>query len=479
MALWKLHGDGSLQPGAVVAPDERLSWGKTVGLGAQHVVAMFGATFVFPLLMGLNPQLAVMMSGFATLIFLAVVKGRVPSYLGSSASFVGVATAIYAAGGNPAHVSGAMLWVGVALFITGLIIHFMGAGVIHKMLPPVVTGAVVMLIGFNLAPVVANTYWPQDQWIAIITMLVVVVQSVGVRGFISRIAIFLSLIIGYLLSWVFDLAFGPITSFSPSAGEVTTHLRVDWSGVVNAPWVGLPPISDLNNWALNSPNNVVGFHAPMFNLAFALVALPVVIALIAENTGHVKAVAEMTGANLDHDMGRAIAADGAASVLATAVGAGPTTTYAENIGVMAATRVYSSAAYVVAAFVAILFGLSPKFGAVISATPGGVLGGITVVLYGMIGLLGAKIWKENRVDFGNPLNLVPVAAGVIIGIGNVTLTFSDSFALTGIAFGTIVTVAVYHLAHAMAPEEMKRDADGAVLVLKQSGSYVQDAVQDE
>ena len=479
MALWKLHGDGSLQPGAVVAPDERLSWGKTVGLGAQHVVAMFGATFVFPLLMGLNPQLAVMMSGFATLIFLAVVKGRVPSYLGSSASFVGVATAIYAAGGNPAHVSGAMLWVGVALFITGLIIHFMGAGVIHKMLPPVVTGAVVMLIGFNLAPVVANTYWPQDQWIAIITMLVVVVLSVGVRGFISRIAIFLSLIIGYLLSWVFDLAFGPITSFSPSAGEVTTHLRVDWSGVVNAPWVGLPPISDLNNWALNSPNNVVGFHAPMFNLAFALVALPVVIALIAENTGHVKAVAEMTGANLDHDMGRAIAADGAASVLATAVGAGPTTTYAENIGVMAATRVYSSAAYVVAAFVAILFGLSPKFGAVISATPGGVLGGITVVLYGMIGLLGAKIWKENRVDFGNPLNLVPVAAGVIIGIGNVTLTFSDSFALTGIAFGTIVTVAVYHLAHAMAPEEMKRDADGAVLVLKQSGSYVQDAVQDE
>ncbi len=479
MALWKLHGDGSLQPGAVVAPDERLSWGKTVGLGAQHVVAMFGATFVFPLLMGLNPQLAVMMSGFATLIFLAVVKGRVPSYLGSSASFVGVATAIYAAGGNPAHVSGAMLWVGVALFITGLIIHFMGAGVIHKMLPPVVTGAVVMLIGFNLAPVVANTYWPQDQWIAIITMLVVVVLSVGVRGFISRIAIFLSLIIGYLLSWVFDLAFGPITSFSPSAGEVTTHLRVDWSGVVNAPWVGLPPISDLNNWALNSPNNVVGFHAPMFNLAFALVALPVVIALIAENTGHVKAVAEMTGANLDHDMGRAIAADGAASVLATAVGAGPTTTYAENIGVMAATRVYSSAAYVVAAFVAILFGLSPKFGAVISATPGGVLGGITVVLYGMIGLLGAKIWKENRVDFGNPLNLVPVAAGVIIGIGNVTLTFSDSFALTGIAFGTIVTVAVYHLAHAMAPEEMKRDADGAVLVLKQSGSYVQDDVQDE
>ena len=474
MALWKLHGDGTLKPGAVVAPDERLSWGKTVGLGAQHVVAMFGATFVFPLLMGLNPQLAVMMSGVATLIFLAVVKGRVPSYLGSSASFVGVATAIYAAGGNPSHVSGAMFWVGVALLIAGVIIHFAGSGVIHKALPPVVTGAVVMLIGFNLAPVVAKTYWPQDQWVALITMLVVVVLSVGVRGFLSRIAIFLSLIFGYVLSWVLDLATGPITSFSPAAGEATTHLRVDWSGVASAPWFGLPPVTDLGAWTLHGANNVVGFHLPSFNVAFALIALPVVIALIAENTGHVKAVAEMTGADLDGEMGKAIGADGLASMIATAGGAGPTTTYAENIGVMAATRVYSTAAYVVAAMVAILFGFSPKFGAVISATPGGVLGGITVVLYGMIGLLGAKIWKENRVDFGNPLNLVPVSAGIIIGVGDVTLQFSDSFILGGIAFGTLVTVLVHHLARWLAPAEMRADADGAVLIIDRPGAYRDD-----
>ena len=478
MALWKLHGDGTLRPGAVVAPDERLSWGKTVGLGAQHVVAMFGATFVFPLLMGLNPQLAVMMSGIATLLFLVVVKGRVPSYLGSSASFVGVAAAIYAAGGNPSHVTGAMFWVGVLLAIVGVIIHFAGAGVVHRALPPAVTGAVVMLIGFNLAPVVAKTYWPQDQWVAVVTMLVVVVLSVGVRGFLSRIAIFLSLIFGYVLSWVLDVATGPITSFLPSAGKVTEHLRVDWSGVASAPWFGLPPVTDLATWKLNSAENVLGFHAPSFNLAFALIALPVVIALIAENTGHVKAVAEMTGANLDRDMGRAIAADGAASVLATAVGAGPTTTYAENIGVMAATKVYSTAAYVVAAVVAILFGFSPKFGAVISATPGGVLGGITVVLYGMIGLLGAKIWKENKVDFGNPVNLVPVAAGIIIGIGDVTLQLSDSFVLGGIAFGTIVTVGVYHLAHWLAPAELKRASEGAVLIVDRPGAYVEDDGED-
>ena len=179
---WRLHNNGVLNPGAVVAPTERLGWGRTIGLGAQHVVAMFGATFVFPLLMGLNPQLAVMMSGIATLIFLLVVKHRIPSYLGSSASFVGVAAAIYAAGGNPATLSGALFVVGLTLFMVGLIIHFAGARVIHQVLPPVVTGAVVMLIGFNLAPVVAGTYWPQDPWLAFIVMLTVIALSVGLRG---------------------------------------------------------------------------------------------------------------------------------------------------------------------------------------------------------------------------------------------------------------------------------------------------------
>jgi uracil-xanthine permease len=465
MALWTLKEN--LTEGGVVGPRERLSWGKTVGLGAQHVVAMFGATFVFPLLMGLNPQLAVMMSGIATLVFLFAVNHRVPSYLGSSASFVGVATAIYAAGGKPSDVTGAMFVTGLTLFMVGLIIHFMGAGVIHKLLPPAVTGAVVMLIGFNLAPVVAGVYWPQDQWVALIVMLVVVGISVGFKGFVGRIAIFLSLIVGYVLSWILDVTAGPITSFSAAAGKVTTHDRVDWSNVQSANWFGLPPVSDF-------ATKVVGFHLPTFNLAFVLVSLPVVIALIAENTGHVKAVAEMTGDKLDPYLGRAIAADGAASMISTFAGAGPTTTYAENIGVMAATKVYSTAAYFVAALVAILFGLSPKFGAIISATPGGVLGGITVVLYGMIGLLGAKIWKENNVDFGNPINLVPLAAGIVIGIGDVSLKFSDSFTLSGIALGTIVAVGLYHLARWLAPKELREASDGAGIVYDPPGAYAEE-----
>ena len=469
MALgWTVVYEGKTPPpGAAVAPDERLSWGRTVGLGAQHVVAMFGATFVFPLIMGLNPQLAVLMSGIATIVFLLIVQGRVPSYLGTSASFVGGVAAIRAQGGDSADVTGAILLAGVVLAVIGLLIHFLGSGVLHRVLPPVVTGAVVMLIGFNLAPVVADIYWPQDQWVALLTMAVVIVLAVGARGFLSRIAIFLGLIFGYLVSWLFDIVFGPITAFNAVTNKVDTHDRLSWAGVKAADWIGFPPHSDL-------PDGVTGWHGPSFSVTFTLLVLPAVIALIAENTGHVKAVAEMTNRDLDPVMGRAIAADGIGTVIASAVGGSPTTTYAENIGVMAATRVYSTAAYYVAAIVAILFGLCPKFGAIVSATPGGVLGGITVVLYGMIGLLGAKIWIENRVNFANPVNLVPVAAGIIIAIGNTSLQFTKNFELSGIALGTIVTLLGYHLARAIAPADLRDD--GTMMAVGHSGVHRDDDV---
>ncbi|MGI8418902.1 MAG: uracil-xanthine permease family protein, partial [Nakamurella sp.] len=326
-------------PGSVVKPNERLSWPKTIGIGAQHVVAMFGATFVFPLIMGLDPNLAILMSGIATILFLLIVNGKVPSYLGTSASFVGAVVAIRAGGGTSGNVTGAILVAGVVLAIVGLIVHFVGARVIRKLLPPVVSGAVVLLIGFNLAPVVANTYWPQDMTIALLTAFFTIVASVAFRGFWSRIAIFLALIFGFALSWVFDRLFGMITSFNPGAnngaGGVTTHWRVNVGGVGSAHWFGLPTL-----------------HSPDFKVSFILLALPGVIALIAENTGHVRAVAEMTGEDLDPYMGRALFADGVGTTLASAVGGSPTTTYAENIGVMAATKVYSTAAYFVAAIVA-------------------------------------------------------------------------------------------------------------------------------
>ena len=158
-------------------------------------------------------------------------------------------------------------------------------------------------------------------------------------------------------------------------------------------------------------------------------------------------------------------------MIASAVGGSPTTTYAENIGVMAATRVYSTAAYFVAAIVAILLGLVPKFGAIVNATPPAVLGGITLVLYGMIGLLGAKIWKENNVNFANPVNLVPIGAGIILAIGNADLKFTDDFHLTGIALGTLVVVLGYHLARLVAPGG---GDDGAIIAVGTTGAHAED-----
>jgi len=436
---WTLSTAG---PGEVVKPSERLSYGRMIGLGAQHVMAMFGATFVFPLIMGLNANLSVMMSGVATVIFLLIVGNRVPSYLGTSASFVGAVAAIRAGGGTSAQVTGSILIAGLLLAIVGLIVHFAGGAVVSKVLPPAVTGAVVMLIGFNLAPVATGVYWHQDEWLGFLTLVATLVMSVVFRGFLSRITVFLGLIVGVVIAWLMDVL--SITGYDRfSGGDPNTPLtaavkRVDFSGVGKADWFGLPTMS-----------------GPTFTGSFILLVIPAVIALIAENTGHVKAVAEMTGENLDDVLGRALIGDGVGTMLTSAVGGSPTTTYAENIGVMAATKVYSTLAYYIAAVFAILFGLCPKFGAIINAVPGGVLGGVTTVLYGMIGILGAKIWIENKVDFGNPVNLVPIAAAIILGVGNVSLKFTKDFSITGIAAGTLVAVIGWHLCNMLA-KKVKR-----------------------
>src|SRR3954447_22969527 len=230
---WELVHDGKTPPpGESVGPMQRLSWGRTAGLGAQHVVAMFGATFVFPIVMGLDPNLAIFFSGVCTILFLLVCQNRVPSYLGTSASFVAGVAAIRAEGGDSVDVTGGIFIAGLVLAVVGVAVHFAGAGFLHKLLPPAVTGAVVMLIGFNLAPVVAGIYWPQDQWVALLTSAFMVVAAVLMPGFWSRIAVFLALIFGYVLSWLCDLVFGQIHSITGSSnGKLLDHDRVDWSQV--------------------------------------------------------------------------------------------------------------------------------------------------------------------------------------------------------------------------------------------------------
>ncbi|WP_375484207.1 uracil-xanthine permease family protein [uncultured Jatrophihabitans sp.] len=453
MFSWKLVHDGRTPPpGEVVRPDERLSSTRMVGLGAQHVVAMFGATFVFPAIMGLSPNLAVLMSGIATILFLLIVKNRIPSYVGTSASFVAAVAAIRAQGGDSAEVTGAILIAGLILVAVGVIVHVGGAHIVRLVLPPVVTGAVVMLIGFNLATVATTTYFPSEQWIGLMTAGFVIFVSVLARGFVARIAIFLALVFGYAASWVAD-RINKVPSCDSAGKNCHMVHRIDWSGVDHASWIGLPK-------SMTSPTfgHLAGPHLPAFHASFILLVIPSVIALIAENSGHVKAVSEMTGQDLDPYLGRAFVGDGVGTAVASFVGGSPTTTYAENIGVMASTRIYSTLAYYIAAVVAILFGFCPKFGAVVAATPGGVLGGITLVLYGMIGLLGAKIWIENRVDLGNPVNLVPLGAGLIAGIGNLAIKFTDTFSITGIAAGTLIVLIGYHICHLLAPAHLRDPA---------------------
>ncbi|MBU8859876.1 MULTISPECIES: solute carrier family 23 protein [unclassified Micromonospora] len=411
---WTVHGDGrQVRPGDVVAPDERLSWPRTVGVGVQHVVAMFGATFTVPLITGFPPATTLLFSGLGTLLFLLITGNRLPSYLGSSFAFIAPVLAAKTDGGIGAALGGIVV-AGAALAIVGVVVQVAGSRWIDALMPPVVTGAIVMLIGLNLAPVAwdgdgSGTGVKAQPLIAVVTLAAILLTTVLFRGFVAR----LSILVGVAVGWV--------------AAALTGNLdQQAVRGLRQAAWVGFPE-----------------FHTPSFDARAVVLVIPVILVLIAENAGHVKAVAAMTGRNLDRDMGRALLGDGVATVLAGSGGGSGTTTYAENIGVMAATRVYSTAAYWVAGGTAILLGLCPKFGALILTVPAGVLGGATTALYGLIAILGARIWIESRVDFHDPINLFTAAVAVIIGAANYTLAAGD-LSFNGIALGTAAALAIYH-----------------------------------
>ncbi len=410
---WALHGNGkTVEAGAVVAPDERLTWPRTVGIGMQHVVAMFGATLLVPTITGFPVSTTLLFSGIGTVLFLIITRGRVPSYLGSSFAFLAPLGATQADG--PAAQLGAVLCVGLVLAAIGVVVKIAGRRVLDAAMPPVVTGAVVVLIGLNLAPA-ATTSFEAQPLIAAVTLVAILLATAIGPGLLGRLGI----LVGVVVGWVFAAVTGGIA-----------QPRLDALSAAN--WIGLPQ-----------------FRGPSFELSVILVALPVVIVLVAENVGHVKAVAAMTGKNLDDVAGDALIADGLATTLAGAAGGSGTTTYAENIGVMAATRVYSTAAYWVAAITAIVLAFSPKFGALIFTVPDGVIGGATLVLYGLIGLLGVRIWTDAKVDFTDPVNLMVVAAALVAGIGDLTLAVG-SVELGGIAWGSVGILVGYPIVSALA-----------------------------
>jgi uracil-xanthine permease len=407
---WNLHGNGkSIKDGEVVKPDERLAWPLTIGVGVQHIAAMFGATFLVPIITGFPPSTTLFFSGIGTLVFLILTKNRVPSYLGSSFAFLAPIAAAKSSGGVAVALGGVVA-TGVILALVGLLVNAIGIGWINWLLPPLVTGSIVMIIGLNLAGA-ANNNFKAAPLTAIVTLAAVAIIGAVSKGFIGRISIFGGIVVGYL--------------FASLRGDI------NYDGVKAAKWFAAPT-----------------FTSPSFNTSAILLFLPVVLVLIAENVGHVKAVAAMTGRDLDDQMGNALFADGVATTLAGVGGGSGTTTYAENIGVMAATRIYSTAAYWVAGIGAIVLSLCPKFGAVLSATPAGVLGGVGVALYGMIGVLGAKIWIENKVNFGDSTNLLIAATTLIIGIADMTWKHGN-YSFGGIVNGTLVAVIGYQVLRAL------------------------------
>lgn len=408
---WKLHGNGtSIAPGEVVSTDERLSWPRTIGVGLQHIAAMFGATFLVPVLTGLPPTTTLFFSGIGTILFLIITQNKLPSYLGSSFAFLApIAAAVNKE--SMAAALGGVVATGVLLALVGLVAKMVGTGWIDWLLPPVVTGTIVMVIGFNLAGA-AKGGLASGPVLGTVTLLAIAFFAAFSRGFLGRISIFMGLLVGYLVAFLM--------------GDVKTD------GITSAKWFAAPT-----------------FTTPEFKMNVIILFLPVVLVLVAENVGHVKAVATMTGKNLDDQMGNALFADGLATTLAGSGGGSGTTTYAENIGVMAATRVYSTAAYWIAGFGAIVLSVSPKFGAVLSAIPGGVLGGVQVALFGMIGILGAKIWIESKVNFADSTNLVIAGSAIIIGIADISWT-SGEFTFNGIINATLVAVIGYRVFHMIA-----------------------------
>jgi uracil-xanthine permease len=420
---WTLKTEGTIMP------DERLPTGQTLVAGLQHVVAMFGSTALAPILMGFDPNVSILFSGIATFVFFIVVGGRVPSYLGSSFAFIGpvlVATGATVGTPNPniPVALGGIIAAGAVYALIGLIVQVAGHRWVERVMPPVVTGAIVAAIGLVLAPIAigsASGTTPDNaagsgvaRLISLLTVVAVGVIAVYAPGFWRRLPILVGGAIGYL-------------AYVIAANLMGLAQPIDFSKVASAAWFGFP-----------------SFQSPVFTgPALSLIA-PIAVILVAENLGHIKAIGAMTGRSLDPYLGRAFMGDGIATMLSGFFGGTGMTTYAENMGVMAVTRIYSTLVFLVAAGVAILLGLSPKFGAFIGTIPIPVIGGLSIVVFGLIAATAGRIWVENRVDFSNPRNLITVAVALVLGAGNFKLTLGG-FTLDGIGTATYGAIILYHI----------------------------------
>ncbi len=400
-------------------PEDRLPLLRVVPMGLQHVLAMFGGTVLAPILMGFSPQVTLFFSGVGTLIFIVVTGFKVPSYLGSSFAFIGPVVAV--TGGDSAKIPLALCGIAGAAVLYGiaaLVTLRWGSRWIDYLMPPVVTGSVVAIIGLNLASsavtsainaqlTVNSAHDATRVVVAGVTFLTAALVALHLRGFLRLLPVLIGVITGYLTAYLLGV-------LDPQS---LGHLRA-------AAWVGLPP-----------------FQHPVFSGNALLVIAPVFIVLVAENKGHLAAISGTMGRDLTPHLGRAYLGDAIATLVSAVGGGTPQTTYAENMGVMAITRVYSTSNFVMAAAIALLLGLCPKFGALVQSIPEPVLGGITLILYGIIALMGVNIWMDAKVSFSDHRNLAVAGASLIaatgLGVKGITVAGVN---LAGIAVGTILAL---------------------------------------
>jgi len=406
----------------IIGIHEKLPVLESLPLSFQHLTAMFGATILVPILLGVDPAIALLMNGIGTLIYTWVTKSGIPAYLGSSFAFIAPAMLVISTYGGFAHAQSGFIFFGLFFILISFVVKFWGIRWIDIVMPPAVMGAVVAIIGLELAPVAAQQAglapWPTAVGqvvqpfvmspnvviVSMFTLVVGIAGSVLFKGFMQVIPILFAVVAGYLLA----LGMG----------------MVDTAVIANASWFALPK-----------------FQAPVFDINAIVIIAPACIVVLAEHISHLIVTGKITGTDLMKNPGlhKSLLGDGISNVLSGFVGSPPNTTYGENIGVMAITRVYSVWIIRGAALLAIAFSLIGKVSAAISTIPNAVMGGITMLLYGVIAVQGFRMFVEQKVDFSKNSNMVLGAVTFVVGVSGASINIG-SVQLKGMAFAAIIGV---------------------------------------
>lgn len=393
---------------------KELGLSKTILLGIQHTFAMFGATVLVPILTGLSISTTLLMAGLGTLLFHLLTKGKVPAFLGSSFAFLGGYAAVsamdFGEGVNPLpYACGGVFIAGLIYVLVAALVKAFGAKRVMKFFPPVVTGPIIIAIGLILAPSAINNC-KQDWLLAIIAISIVIVCNIWGKGMVKIIPIMLGVVGTYVIAIIL---------------ERCGHGTIDYDVIKNAAWIGLPLKTS---------------QFMKFNVSAIVAVVPIALATMMEHIGDISAIGATTGKNYISDPGlhRTLLGDGLATSLSAAFGGPANTTYGENTGVLALTRVYDPTVMRIAAGFAVLLSFSPKFAAVIQVIPSAIIGGVSLILYGMISSIGVRNVVENAVDFTKSRNLIISAVILVTSLGieyqSVSNAAGESVISSGITF---------------------------------------------